>query len=56
LLASPLATFTPGVAELLREALGRIVPVLRTLGAVIGNALGSMRSTACHIPEGPEGL
>ena len=40
LLASPLATFTPGAAELLREALGRLEPVLRTLGAVIGNALG----------------
>jgi len=40
LLASPLATFTPAAAELLREALGRLSPVLRTLGAVIGNALG----------------
>jgi hypothetical protein len=40
LLASPLATFTPAAAELLREALGRLAPVLRTLDAVIGNALG----------------
>ena len=40
LLASPLATFTPAAAELLREALGRLSPVLRTLVAVIGNALG----------------
>ncbi len=40
LLASPLATFTPGAAELLREALGRLAPVLRTLDAAIGNALG----------------
>jgi hypothetical protein len=40
LLASPLATFTPGAAELLREALGRLAPVLRALDAVIGNALG----------------
>lgn len=40
LLASPLGTFTPGAAELLREALGRLSPVLRTLDAVIGTALG----------------
>ena len=40
MLASPLATFTPGAAELLREALGRLSPVLRALDAVIGNALG----------------
>ena len=40
LLASPLAAFTPGAAELLREALGRLSPVLRALDAVIGNALG----------------
>jgi ParB-like chromosome segregation protein Spo0J len=40
LLASPLATFTPGAGELLREALGRLAPVLCTLGAVIGNFLG----------------
>lgn len=39
-LASPLATFTPAAAELLREALGRLSPVLRALDAVIGNALG----------------
>jgi ParB-like chromosome segregation protein Spo0J len=40
LLASPLATFTPGAAELLREALSRLAPVLRTLDAVVGNAFG----------------
>jgi len=40
LLASPLATFTPGAAELLREAFSRLAPVLRALDAVIGNALG----------------
>jgi hypothetical protein len=40
LLASPLGTFTPGATELLREALGRLAPVLRTLDAVIGTALG----------------
>ena len=40
LLASPLETFTPAAAELLREALGRLAPVLRALDAVIGNALG----------------
>ncbi len=40
LLASPLATFTPAAAELLRETLGRLAPVLRALDAVIRNALG----------------
>ncbi len=40
LLASPLATFTPGAAELLREALGRLAPVLRALDAVIRTSLG----------------
>jgi len=40
LLASPLATFTPGAAELLREAFSRLAPVLRALDAVIGNTLG----------------
>jgi ParB-like chromosome segregation protein Spo0J len=40
LLASPLAVYTPGAAELLREALGRLSPVLRTLDGVIGSALG----------------
>jgi ParB-like chromosome segregation protein Spo0J len=40
LLATPLETFTPGAAQLLREALGRLRPVLRTLDVVIGSALG----------------
>jgi ParB-like chromosome segregation protein Spo0J len=40
LLATPLEAFTPGAADLLREALGHLRPVLRTLDAVIGNALG----------------
>jgi ParB-like chromosome segregation protein Spo0J len=40
LLATPLAAFTPGAAELLREALGHLRPVLRTLDVVIGSALG----------------
>jgi hypothetical protein len=33
---SPLATLTPGAAELLREALGRLAPAL----PLIENALG----------------
>jgi ParB-like chromosome segregation protein Spo0J len=40
LLATPLAVFTPGAAELLREALGHLRPVLRALDVVIGSALG----------------
>jgi ParB-like chromosome segregation protein Spo0J len=40
LLATPLEAFTPVAAELLREALGRLRPVLRTLDVVIGSALG----------------
>ena len=40
LLATPLEAFTPGAAELLREALRHLRPVLRTLDVVIGNAIG----------------
>jgi hypothetical protein len=40
LLATPLATLTPSAAELLREALGRLSPVLRTLDGVIGTVVG----------------
>lgn len=38
LLATPLETFTPAAAELLRDALGRLRPVLRALDVVIGAA------------------
>lgn len=38
LLATPLETFTPAAAELLRDALGRLRPVLRALDGVIGAA------------------
>jgi ParB-like chromosome segregation protein Spo0J len=40
LLATPLEAFTPGAAELLREALGRLRPMLRTLDVVIGAVVG----------------
>jgi hypothetical protein len=40
LLATPLATFTPGTAEILRDALARLSPVLRAIDAVIGAILG----------------
>jgi ParB-like chromosome segregation protein Spo0J len=40
LLATPLEAFTPGAAALLREALGRLRPVLRTLDVVIGTVVG----------------
>lgn len=36
LLATPLESFTPTAAELMRDALTRLVPVLRALDAVIG--------------------
>lgn len=39
LLATPLATFTPGTAEILRDALVRLSPVLRAALSVIGAAL-----------------
>jgi ParB-like chromosome segregation protein Spo0J len=39
LLATPLATLMPSAAELLREALGRLSPVLRTLDGVIGTVV-----------------
>ena len=35
LLATPLETLTPAAAELLRDALGRLRPVLRALDGVI---------------------
>jgi ParB-like chromosome segregation protein Spo0J len=35
LLGTPLETFTPAAAELLRDALGRLLPVLRALDGVI---------------------
>ncbi len=38
LLATPLETLTPAAAELTREALGRLAPVVRTLGAMIDHA------------------
>jgi ParB-like chromosome segregation protein Spo0J len=38
LLATPVETFTPGAFELLREALERLVPVLRALEEVIARA------------------
>jgi ParB-like chromosome segregation protein Spo0J len=40
LLATPLATFTPAAAELLRAALGRLAPVLRALARVIATIVG----------------
>lgn len=40
LMATPLATLTPGAAEILREALVRLSPVLRTLDGAIGAAIG----------------
>jgi ParB-like chromosome segregation protein Spo0J len=40
LLATPLCAFTPAVAELLREALVRLCPVLRALDGVIGTVIG----------------
>ncbi|MBK6463397.1 MAG: hypothetical protein IPF92_20680 [Myxococcales bacterium] len=38
LLATPLEAFTPAAAELLRDALGRLRPVLRSLDEVICSA------------------
>jgi ParB-like chromosome segregation protein Spo0J len=40
LLATPLTTFTPGAAELLRDALVRLSPVLRAVDSVIGAVTG----------------
>jgi len=40
LLATPLSTFTPAAAELLRDALGRLVPMLRALVEVIATVVG----------------
>jgi ParB-like chromosome segregation protein Spo0J len=40
LLATPLATFTPAAAELLRDALARLSPVLRALVEVIATVVG----------------
>jgi ParB-like chromosome segregation protein Spo0J len=40
LLATPLKTFTPDAAELLREALGRLSPVLHALARVIATVVG----------------
>jgi len=40
LLATPLDAFTPAAAELMRDALARLSPVLRALDRVIGAAIG----------------
>ena len=40
LLATPLETFAPAATELTRDALGRLSPVLRTLGAVVDSIAG----------------
>lgn len=40
LLATPLATFTPGAAEIVRDALAGLAPVLRALEGVIGTVIG----------------
>ena len=40
LLATPLATFTPAAAELVRDALVRLSPVLRAVDTVIGAVTG----------------
>ncbi len=40
LLATPLATFTPAAAELVRDALAGLAPVLRALDVVIRAVLG----------------
>jgi hypothetical protein len=40
LLATPLSTFTPAAAELLRDALARLAPVLRALVQVIATVVG----------------
>lgn len=40
LLATSLATFTPAAAELVRDALGRLAPVLRALSGVIDTVVG----------------
>jgi hypothetical protein len=40
LLSSPLETFTPAAAELMRDALVRLSPVLRALDGVIGAVTG----------------
>jgi ParB-like chromosome segregation protein Spo0J len=46
LLARPLESFTPPAAELMRDALVRLVPVLHALELVIGVAAAGARDTA----------
>jgi ParB-like chromosome segregation protein Spo0J len=41
LLSTPLETFTPAAAELMRDALVRLSPVLRALDGVIGSVTGA---------------
>jgi hypothetical protein len=41
LLSTPLETFTPAAAELMRDALVRLSPVLRALDGVIGTVTGA---------------
>ena len=40
LLSTPLDTFAPAAAELMRDALVRLSPVLRALDGVIGRVVG----------------
>jgi hypothetical protein len=40
LLSTPLEVFAPAAAELMREALTRLSPVLRALDGVIGTVTG----------------
>ena len=41
LLSTPLETLTPAAAELMRDALVRLSPVLRALDGVIGTVTGA---------------